>query len=154
MKEGRYSSRNLACGASTRALWGIVLKRLTILVRSGLFVETPATSGFAVRAGDAMLDSVVSHSRRLLTRLRPHSHAFFVDSQDGPRHSATVRVELGPWDWNREKLLFVTETACQLNVTSPLGTPYARFSKSRRSRSANGQLYAAKDFQALIADLY
>lgn len=40
-------------------------------------LKPPATSGFAARAGDAMLDSVVSHSSRESACPRARSHAFF-----------------------------------------------------------------------------
>jgi len=56
-------------------------------------LKPPATSGFAARAGDAMLDSVVSHpsreSERVLTR-------FLLTSRLGTRHTATARVDLSP----------------------------------------------------------
>ena len=88
----------LACDASPRGFWGrVVLEVLTIpiLPISSLSVKHPATSGFAARAGDAMLDSVVSHSSRDSTCPRARSHAFLLTSRLGSRHAAMGRVDHG-----------------------------------------------------------
>jgi hypothetical protein len=85
-------------------------------------LKPPATSGFAARAGDAMTESVVSHSSHKSTCLRSRFHAFLLTSRLGPRLTATVRVRLGALErTENSELSFVTETARQLNVTSPVG---------------------------------
>jgi hypothetical protein len=73
-----------------------VLEVLTILPIWTSCLKHPATSGFAARAGDAMLDSVVSHSSRDSTCHRARPHAFLLTSILGSRHAAMVRVDHGP----------------------------------------------------------
>ena len=85
-------------------------------------LKPPATSGFTARVGDAMLECVVSHSSRSSTCLRARFHAFFVDFQAWS--TAHGNGEGSIWaleGTENSELLFVTETACQLNVTSPVG---------------------------------
>lgn len=141
--EGRYGNREPRCPGMRRLhTWhaGTVLEVLTILPDIDFALKPPATSGFSARAVDAMLENVVSHLSRISTRLRARSHAIFVDIEAWSTAHGNGEGRPGPLRVGLFKLLFVTETACQLNVTSPVGTPYARFSNSRRS--VNGQLCA------------
>lgn len=98
--ESRYSNMDPKWPGMRRLptwLLGVsVLEVLTILPISSFGVKHPATSGFAARAGDAMLDSVVSHSSRDSTCPRARSHAFLLASGLGSRHAASARV-VRPW---------------------------------------------------------
>ena len=87
----------LECDASPRGFRVVsVLEVLTILPIWTCLLKHPATSGFAARAGDAMLDSVVSHSSRDSTCPGTRSHAFLLTSRLGSRHAAKGRVDHGP----------------------------------------------------------
>jgi hypothetical protein len=98
--EDRYSRMDPSgqeCDALPRGVTVVsVLEVLTTLPIWTSRVKHPATSGFAARAGDAMLDSVVSHSGRDSTCPRARSHAFWLTSRLGSRHTAVGRVDHGP----------------------------------------------------------
>jgi hypothetical protein len=86
----------LGGGASTRGHVGTVLEVLTILPISIFSLKPPATSGFAARTVDAKPYSVVSHLSRIRRASGRALTRFLLSSRFGPRHSATVRVNLSP----------------------------------------------------------
>jgi hypothetical protein len=103
----------LGGGASTRGHVGTVLEVLAYPPISIFSLKPPATSGFAARTVDAKPYSVVSHSSRILTRIRARFHAMFVVIQiwftalgNGEGQTEPLWVGCG-----LSKLLFVTETA-------------------------------------------
>jgi hypothetical protein len=144
----------LACDASPRGFRVVsVLEVLTILPIWASRLKHPATSGFAARLV-TRCSTAWCLTRAATRRVPGRALTRFVDIKTW--FTARGNGKGRPWALDRtenSELLFVTETACQLNVTSPLvESPFACFQK--RIVNATVNFRAGQEFSALIADLY